>query len=90
MIILTVVAGIYDHNCADVSEIFLAFSLKRNFKKLVLLKRVEGDISTLHGVRAINAFMLIIAHKSMALFFNPYVNRTGMSEVKFIFHILKC
>lgn len=82
MAILTIIAGICDHNNANISEILLAFSIKRNFKKLVSMKRTDGDIPTLHGVRAINAFMLIIAHKSMALFFNPYVNRTGMSEVK--------
>lgn len=66
------------------NEIFLCFSLKRNFFKLISLERAEGDIATLHGVRALNALMLVLAHKSMALFFNPYVNRTDMSEVNIL------
>lgn len=35
----------------------------------------------MHGIRFLNAYLLIISHKSMALFFNPYINRTAMSEV---------
>ncbi|XP_063973444.1 O-acyltransferase like protein isoform X1 [Diachasmimorpha longicaudata] len=77
---LSVVAALCDHLRADVSEIVLAFSLKRNLRKLLSMKRGDDDIATLHGIRAINALMLIVAHKSMALFFNPYVNRTGMTE----------
>ncbi|XP_078033532.1 nose resistant to fluoxetine protein 6 [Augochlora pura] len=77
---LTIVAAYYDHNNMPASELLLSFSLKRNIKKLVSLERNQNDIATLHGIRAINAFMLLLAHKSMALFFNPYVNRTEMSE----------
>ncbi|KAI4472344.1 hypothetical protein M0802_016918 [Mischocyttarus mexicanus] len=63
-----------------VSEILLSFSIKRNFNKLISLDIIEDDIASLHGVRAFNALMLLLAHKSMALFFNPYSNRTEMSE----------
>ncbi|XP_011304464.1 nose resistant to fluoxetine protein 6 isoform X2 [Fopius arisanus] len=77
---LATVAAVCDHLGADVSEIVLAFSLKRNLRKLLSMKPGDDDIATLHGIRAINALMLIVAHKSMALFFNPYVNRTGMAE----------
>ncbi|CAK9807752.1 Nose resistant to fluoxetine protein 6 [Anthophora plagiata] len=77
---LTIIAAYYDHYKIPASELFLSFSLKRNFKKLISLERRQNDIATLHGVRAINALMLLLAHKSMALFFNPYVNRTEMSE----------
>uniref|UniRef100_A0ABD2XP29 Acyltransferase 3 domain-containing protein n=1 Tax=Trichogramma kaykai TaxID=54128 RepID=A0ABD2XP29_9HYME len=52
----------------------------RNALKLFSLERPQGDIATLHGIRALNAFMLILAHKSLALFFNPYTNRTDMTE----------
>lgn len=78
---LTIVAAYYDHYKIPASELLLSFSLKRNFKQLVSLERQPNDIATLHGVRAINAGMLLLAHKSMALFFNPYANRTEMSEV---------
>lgn len=81
MIVLSIAAAFCDHYGADVGEILLSFSLKRNFQKLVSLNRPEGDIAALHGVRALNALMLIVAHKSMALFFIPYVNRTEMTEV---------
>ncbi|XP_043525105.1 nose resistant to fluoxetine protein 6-like [Frieseomelitta varia] len=78
--VLTIVAALYDHYKIPASELLLSFSLKRNFKKLVSLERRQNDIATLHGIRAINALMLLLAHKSMALFFNPYANRTEMSE----------
>lgn len=78
---LTIITACYDHYKIPTSELLLSFSLKRNFKKLVSLERGQNDIATLHGVRAINAIMLVLAHKSMALFFNPYSNRTEMSEV---------
>ncbi|OAD54557.1 Nose resistant to fluoxetine protein 6 [Eufriesea mexicana] len=77
---LTIIAACYDHYKIPANELLLSFSLKRNFKKLVSLERRQSDIATLHGVRAINAIMLLLAHKSMALFFNPYTNRTEMSE----------
>lgn len=45
------------------------------------LERDSSDIESIHGIRFLNAFLLILAHKSMALFFDPYVNRTAMTEV---------
>ncbi|XP_012283860.1 nose resistant to fluoxetine protein 6 [Orussus abietinus] len=80
VLILCLVAAVYDHLELPANKIFLSFSLKRNLKQLFSLNRSESDIATLHGVRALNALMLILAHKSMALFFNPYVNRTAMTE----------
>lgn len=59
----------------------MAFSLRKNLKSLLSLERPENDIASVHGIRFLNAFMLIAAHKSMALFFNPYINRVEMSEV---------
>lgn len=65
----------------DADDCVLAFSLRKNFQQLVSMKRSTNDIEVLHGIRFINAFMLLIAHKCMALMFVPYVNRTQMSEV---------
>lgn len=62
-------------------ERLIVFSLKKNLKALFSLKRPQGDISSVHGIRFLNALMLLAAHKSMALFFNPYVNRAEMSLV---------
>lgn len=62
-------------------EPLTAFSLLKNAKSLLSMKRETGDISTLHGIRFVNAFLLLMSHKSMAMFFNPYANRTEMIEV---------
>lgn len=58
----------------------MAFSLRRNLHALCTLDRAPTDIPAIHGIRFINAFMLVVSHKSMALFFDPYVNRTQMTE----------
>lgn len=60
----------------------MAFSLIKNTRSLFSLERPAGDIASVHGIRFLNALMLIAAHKSMALFFNPYINRVEMSEVR--------
>ncbi|XP_069685548.1 nose resistant to fluoxetine protein 6-like isoform X2 [Periplaneta americana] len=57
-----------------------AFSLRKNFLQLFALTRTAEDIESLHGVRAIFTLMLLVAHKCMALFFNPFLNRTAMAE----------
>lgn len=63
-------------------ELLLSFSLKRNWRELFSLERPQGDIASLHGIRFLNSLMLIVAHKSMATFFVPYMNRTHMAEVR--------
>nr|XP_018902033.1 PREDICTED: nose resistant to fluoxetine protein 6-like [Bemisia tabaci] len=63
------------------AEYFISFSLKKNFNKLFSTSVSADDISSVHGIRALNALMLILCHKSMAMFYNPYVNRTAMSEL---------
>lgn len=68
---------------------FLAFSLRKNVKQLVSMKRSTDDIEVLHGIRFVNAVMLLVAHKCMALMFVPYVNRTQMSEVRTLFKLIK-
>ncbi|XP_075219173.1 drop dead [Lycorma delicatula] len=62
-------------------EVLLSFSLLTNSKKLFSVTRSPDDIPSIHGIRALNAFMLLVSHKSMALFFNPYINRTSMTEI---------
>lgn len=54
--------------------------MKKNSEWLFSTKSVPGDIEAVHGIRFINAFMLLFAHKSMAMFFNSYNNRTEMAE----------
>ncbi|XP_012055335.1 PREDICTED: uncharacterized protein LOC105618403 [Atta cephalotes] len=78
--VLTLVAAFYDHCKIPASELLLSFSLKRNILKLFSLERPQGDIASLHGIRFLNSILLLVSHKSMAVFFIPYVNRTYMSE----------
>jgi hypothetical protein len=62
-----------------------AFSLHKNVSALFSLSRSPDDIESVHGVRAISALLVLVAHKAMALSFNPYFKRTTMAEVNFIF-----
>lgn len=62
-------------------ELFISFSLCKNTKALFNITPNPNDISIIHGIRFINAALLLISHKSMALFFNPHMNRTKMIEV---------
>lgn len=62
-------------------EVLLAFSLLSNSRRLLSLTQSPDDIHSVHGIRALNAFMLLMSHKSMMLFYNPYINRTAMVEV---------
>lgn len=59
---------------------FASFSLIKNTKSLFSTDRGSGDIKTAHAIRFFNALMLVASHKCMALFFNPYSNRTEMTE----------
>jgi peptidoglycan/LPS O-acetylase OafA/YrhL len=68
-------------SCAEQNKLFSAFSLIRNTNNLLSLKRDSGDIRTAHAIRFFNAVMLLLSHKCMALFFNPYSNRTAMAEM---------
>jgi hypothetical protein len=67
-----------------------AFSLKKNVLTLLNTENVSNDIACLHGIRTLNAVALIIFHKSVALYFNPYVNRTYMVEVKQYINYISC
>ncbi|PSN56454.1 hypothetical protein C0J52_08360 [Blattella germanica] len=61
-------------------QVVQAFSLRKNVLILLSLSRHPDDVESVHGLRAINALLLFIAHKCMALFFNPYLDRTYMAE----------
>ncbi|XP_031333400.1 nose resistant to fluoxetine protein 6-like [Photinus pyralis] len=44
-------------------------------------KKEDGEIKAVHGIRAISAIALLMCHKSLALMYNPYINRTATIEV---------
>lgn len=62
------------------NKLLTSFSLIRNTKHLFSLNRELGDIRTAHAIRFFNAVMLLLSHKCMAIFFDPYSNRTAMTE----------
>ncbi|KAF6203729.1 hypothetical protein GE061_002063 [Apolygus lucorum] len=83
---IIVLSSVYDFfRSADPTstgvEMLLAFSLKKNCRKLFSTDIPADDVSSMHGIRFLNAIMLYISHKSMALFFNPYSNRVVMTEM---------
>ncbi|XP_063706350.1 nose resistant to fluoxetine protein 6 [Culicoides brevitarsis] len=81
--LFAVFASLYEHmtSAEHPNEWITAFSLIKNTKNLLSFKREPNDIACVHGIRAFNAYLLIISHKSMALLFNPYSNRTAMAEI---------
>lgn len=79
---ITVVSTVYEYLTGHKGSSWLkVFSLIKNTKSIFNFKRDTNDITSIHGIRAVNAYLLIISHKSMALFFNPYMNRTPMAEL---------
>jgi hypothetical protein len=62
-----------------------AFSVRKNVSALFSLSRSLDDIESVHGIRAFSALLILVCHKTIALLFNPYFNRTSLAEVNFIF-----
>ncbi|KAL3280802.1 hypothetical protein HHI36_004033 [Cryptolaemus montrouzieri] len=73
-------ATFYDYIAIEnANEYITAFSLKKNCHSLFEMKR-DDNIKAVHGIRFLNSFLLLLSHKSMAIFFIPYTNRTSMIE----------
>jgi peptidoglycan/LPS O-acetylase OafA/YrhL len=62
-------------------DLALSFSVIKNTKTLFSLERDNGDIRMAHVIRFLNAVMLLVSHKCMAMFYVPYSNRTAMTEL---------
>ncbi|XP_026745777.1 nose resistant to fluoxetine protein 6 [Trichoplusia ni] len=58
-----------------------AFSLKRNLRKVFDLSDSASKVKGVDAYRGMNAFALLIAHKSMAMAHSPYVNKVSFSAV---------
>ncbi|XP_058815479.1 O-acyltransferase like protein isoform X2 [Topomyia yanbarensis] len=79
-LMIVILSTAYEHKSERKNKWLTAFSLIRNTRTIFCVKDDPNDVACVHGIRFLNALLLVIAHKSMALFFNPYVNRTDMSE----------
>ncbi|CAG9824968.1 unnamed protein product [Phaedon cochleariae] len=74
-------ATVYDYYAVgEKSKWIMAFSVKENFISCFSFKRSPDDIQAVHGIRCLNALLLLASHKSMATFFMPYANRTQFIE----------
>ncbi|XP_039438292.1 nose resistant to fluoxetine protein 6 isoform X1 [Culex pipiens pallens] len=79
-LVLVLLSTAYELRSDSKNTWLTSFSLIRNTRTIFCVKDDPNDVACVHGIRFLNALLLIIAHKSMAMFFNPYTNRTGMSE----------
>lgn len=72
---------------SNFEKLLNAFSLKRNVRKLLDLSDETSRVIGADAWRGINAFALLMAHKSMAMAHNPYVNKmtfSAVSDLKFL------
>ncbi|XP_078037167.1 uncharacterized protein LOC144470165 isoform X2 [Augochlora pura] len=87
IVCLAIIATVRDYlvvseGKASYSErIIMAFSLRKNLKTLLKKGTSNFDISCIHGLRAIGAIIIYIAHKFVPLLAVPYVNRLDITHV---------
>ncbi|XP_058443935.1 O-acyltransferase like protein [Malaya genurostris] len=79
-LLVVVLSTLYEYKSENKNKWLTSFSLIKNTRTIFCVKEDLNDVACVHGIRFLNAILLVIAHKSMALFFNPYANRTAMSE----------
>lgn len=66
---------------SNFEKLLNAFSLKRNFKKILDISDETSRVKGVDAFRGVNAFCLLLAHKSMAMAHSPYVNKISYSAV---------
>jgi peptidoglycan/LPS O-acetylase OafA/YrhL len=62
------------------NELFLAFSIKKNFNEIISTKTNDKEITTLHGIRFINTMLILVCHKCMEIHYHPIANRTMIKD----------
>ncbi|XP_050297184.1 nose resistant to fluoxetine protein 6-like isoform X2 [Anthonomus grandis grandis] len=60
--------------------LWTSFAIQKNFKQLFQLSVNDKEYKSVHGVRFFSALALLMAHKTMASLYNPYINKTQMAE----------
>ncbi|KAL3278416.1 hypothetical protein HHI36_013738 [Cryptolaemus montrouzieri] len=55
------------------------FNLQNNWHSMKNIRESDQEVKVLHGIRFLSALALLVSHKTMALFYNPYINRTVMT-----------
>nr|CAD7604916.1 unnamed protein product [Timema genevievae] len=59
----------------------MAFSIKKTLPELLSVKRGDGNIQCLHGIRTVCTVALYVTHKYMALLVIPYSNRIYLAQI---------
>lgn len=83
------------HALGKLARLLLAFAIQKNWKQLTDFDNKDckngsavnkasnnEEIKAVHGIRALSALALLMSHKSVALMYNPYINRTHTMKVK--------
>nr|CAD7459822.1 unnamed protein product [Timema tahoe] len=59
----------------------MAFSIKKTLPELLSVKRGDGNIQCLHGIRTVCTVALYVTHKYMAILLIPYSNRIYLAQI---------
>jgi hypothetical protein len=70
-----------NYSCLLSDDWLTAFSLINNTNQMISTKRESSDIKIAHGIRFINIIFLIVAHKSILIFYEPYANKNDLLEI---------
>lgn len=73
---------------SNFEKLLNAFSLKRNVRKILDVSDEPSRVKGVDAFRGLNAFALLLAHKSMAMAHNPYVNKLTYSAVSGLKYLL--
>ncbi|KAH1022512.1 hypothetical protein HUJ04_011905 [Dendroctonus ponderosae] len=65
---------------AKALQFLKCFDFQENFRQLTERPANRNEYKSVHGVRFFSALALIMAHKTMALLYNPYINKAWMAE----------
>ncbi|KAG5684702.1 hypothetical protein PVAND_013916 [Polypedilum vanderplanki] len=63
------------------NELFLAFSIRRNFNEIISTEVNNKEIGTLNGIRFINTILILLCHKCMEIHYHPIANKTALTDL---------
>ncbi|XP_066252059.1 nose resistant to fluoxetine protein 6-like [Euwallacea similis] len=82
-LIVVISSAIYHKAGNNKNDLLSVFAIQKNFKSLITVASKNGrNFSSIHGVRFFSALALLMAHKTMASLYNPYINKTRMTEIQ--------
>ncbi|KAF7284754.1 hypothetical protein GWI33_021623 [Rhynchophorus ferrugineus] len=65
-----------------IMQLYFGFALQKNCKALITIDSNGTGIKCVHGIRALSALALLMSHKTMALLYNPYINRNYLAQTQ--------